>query len=245
MLFDNQGTPTQRRAREVALVLIGSTIIASTLAAAGASGVIAYRRISPRHRMHVRLATTLAASVTAGGITVSLLDRATRGTRRRLSGIDRTIGCLAEDQARTGPAQAKAALSDAKLLARLERDIAIDAAYRAATASWCHTLRYDFKEGLLTSRDRWQGHPDGTASLPLVAGCTLHFEPQTEVDGSWCHAAFVLDDNGTRIEVSTPAVLLRHLTGQFQDAEVDEVDDADLYQEFAYDGFAVDADDGV
>lgn len=101
----------------------------------------------------------------------------------------------------------------------------MDAAYRAATASWCHTLRYDYKGGLLTSRDRWQGHPDGTASLPLVAGCTLYFEPRTADDGSWRDASFVLDDNGTRIKVRTPAALHKHLTGQ---TDADELDDADL-----------------
>ncbi|MFI6277980.1 hypothetical protein [Streptomyces sp. NPDC050988] len=115
MLFDDQGTPAQRRAREANLVLIGSAIIASTLAAAAASGTAAYRRMSSRHNMHVRLATTLAATVTGGGITVGLLERATRGTRRRLSGLDRIIDYLSEDTTRSGAARANTDLSDAKV----------------------------------------------------------------------------------------------------------------------------------
>ncbi|WP_435058012.1 hypothetical protein [Streptomyces sp. bgisy060] len=242
ILFDIHGTPANRRAREAGLLLIGFTALASTLAAAAASGTAVYRRTSPRLSMRVRLATSLAAGVAGGGATVALLDQATGPARRRLSGIDRIGDVRTEDTARSGTDRANPARSDAKVLTRLERDIAMDAAYRAATASWCHTLRYDDKGGLLTSRDRWQGHPDGTASLPLVAGCTLYFESRTADDGSWRDASFVLDDNGTRTEVRTPAALLKHLTGQ---TDADELDDPDLYEEYSCDGFTVDADDGA
>ncbi|MFI5864749.1 hypothetical protein [Streptomyces sp. NPDC051546] len=241
ILFDIQGTPANRRARKAGLLLIGVTGLASTLAAAGASGAAAYRRTSPRLSTRARLATSLAAGVAGGGATLALLDQATRSARRRLSGIDR-LGDGRTEYTTLGSDRTNASRSDAKVLAHLGRDIAIDAAYRAANASWCHSLRYDGKGGLLTSRDRWQGHPDGTASLPLVDGCTLRFEPDTANDSSWHNAPFILDDNGTRIEVSTPAALLRHLTGH---PDADEADDTDLHEEYGREAFAVDADDGT
>lgn len=235
MLFDDRGTAPQRRAREAVLVLLGSAIVASTLAVATASGAAVYRRMLPRHGVPIRLAAALTTTFTGGALTLGLLDLATKGTRRRLSGIDRiSPKSRPADEVRSGAVQEDAAptLTDAEVLKYLERDVALDAADRAATAAWCRPYRYKSDEdGFLTSRDRWQGHPDGTASLPLVAGCTLRFEPRTPEDpGDWSRVIFVLDNNGTRVEVDTPAALLAHFSGQGDLSDLAQ-DDADLYDE--------------
>jgi hypothetical protein len=227
MLYDDRGTPAQRLAREIALGLMESAVLASALAAASASGTVAYRRVPARH--HVRLATGMAAAFASGTLIDSLLDSATARARRRLNGTGHTDSTPVEPPAEntrivaqeeaSRPAQSDAAadgprdLSDAKVLEHLEHIVASDAAHRAATDGWCHALPHD---NFLSSRDRWQGHPDGTASLPLIAGCTLYYEPRSPAatyPGDWRRATFVLDDNGRRIEVATPAELLAYLNG--------------------------------
>ncbi|MET8816531.1 hypothetical protein ABZW47_31600 [Streptomyces sp. NPDC004549] len=126
-------------------------------------------------------------------------------------------------------------LSDAEVLQGLEHAVASDAAIRAANHGWCRAT----DGNLLTSTKRWQGHTDGTASLPLIGGCTLRFEPPSPAEtdlypGDWHHATFVLDDNGARIEVATPADLLAHLTGQTS-LLATGLDDSDPYGELEFD----------
>ncbi|MFC8023007.1 hypothetical protein [[Kitasatospora] papulosa] len=228
MLYDDRGTPAQRLAREIALTLMESAVLASALAAASTSGTVAYRRVPARYGHHIRLATGMVAAFASGTLIDSLLDSATTRARRRLNGTSHAGSTPVEPPAETNPrivtqeeasspAQNDAAaggpreLSDAELLDHLEHIVASDAAHRAATDGWCHALPYD---NFLCSRDRWQGHPDGTASLPLIAGCTLHYEPRLPAatyPGDWRRATFVLDDNGTCIEVATPAELLTYL----------------------------------
>ncbi|MCZ1012068.1 hypothetical protein [Streptomyces lydicus] len=236
MRFDDRGSPARRLAHEAALALLESACLASTIAAATASGTAVHRRTSSRHGGHISRAASVAAALTSGILTSGLLDLATEGTRRWLNGIDRNPAkSQPADNARSSSAEEDAVLSDAEVLRRLERDVAIDAAYRAATAAWCHThrdVRDDSEDSFLTSRGRWKGHPDGTASLALMVGRTLHFEPVITEAGDWCRPDFILDNNGTRIEVATPADLLAHLTGLH---ELSEPDPADPYDEFGTD----------
>ncbi|GHE35276.1 hypothetical protein [Streptomyces capitiformicae] len=84
-------------------------------------------------------------------------------------------------------------------------------------------------------------------SLPLVAGCTLHFEPRSPAEtypGDWRPGTFVLDDNGTRMEVATPAAPLAHLTGQINLSDAGQ-DDGDLYSEFELADFDTDSEGGA
>ncbi|MCQ1580416.1 hypothetical protein [Streptomyces parvus] len=230
MLYDDRGTPAQRLAREIALTLMESAVLASALAAASTSGTVAYRRVPARYGHHIRLATGMVAAFASGTLIDSLLDSATTRARRRLNGTSHTDSTpvelpagtrtrIAAQEEASSPAQNDAAadapreLSDAEVIEHLKHIVASDAAHRAATDGWCHALPHD---NFLTARDRWQGHPDGTASLRLIDGCTLYYEPRSPAatyPGDWRRATFVLDDNGTRTEVATPAELLAYLNG--------------------------------
>ncbi|MER5615989.1 hypothetical protein [Streptomyces sp. NPDC002215] len=216
---------------------------ATALAAATTSGTAAYRRVPTRHGHYVRLAAALVAAITGGALIDGLLDIPTSRVRRRLNGLGHSApaGSLPPDAVAGVPSEAPNTeqgdmapeLSDAEVLQQLEHAIASDAAIRAANHGWCRTIGENF----LTSREHWQGHPDGTASLPLVAGRTLHFEPRSPAEtdmypGDWRNATFVLDDNGTRIAVATPADLLAHLTGQINllDTGLDDDDPYDAFE---------------
>jgi hypothetical protein len=232
MLYDDRGSTAQRLARELAIAVLESAATAAALAAATTGGTAAYRRVPARHGHYIRLAAAIAAAFTAGAITDGLLDLPGSRLRHRLNGFEHSTPTCTPP-AVTAPAQSEPApsieqaeatpeLTDADVLRRLEDTVAADAAIRAASHGWCRAIG----EKLLTSSKHWQGHPDGTASLPLVAGCTLRFEPHTcaEIDadpGDWRHGPFVLDDNGARAEVVTPAELLAHLNGGISLFEVD------------------------
>ncbi|MGC5263933.1 hypothetical protein ACPXCO_23230 [Streptomyces cyaneofuscatus] len=230
-----------------------SAVTATALAAATTSGTAAYRRVPARHGHYVRLAAALAAAITGGSLIDALLDLPTSRIRRRLNGLDDstpTDNRPPDSDVRAGAEDpdikqedAAPELSDAEIIQRLEHTVASDAASRAADHGWC---RAHADEKYLTSRKHWQGHPDGTASLPLVAGCTLHFEPhnpaETDLYPEWRQSAFVLDDNGTRIEVATPAALLAHLTGRI---DLSNAGDGGPYGELAFADFDAGAEGGA
>ncbi|MCX4681629.1 hypothetical protein OG413_41240 [Streptomyces sp. NBC_01433] len=257
MLYDDRGTTAQRLARELALAVMESAVTATALAAATTSGTAAYRRVPAHYGHYVRLAAAFAAAITGGTLVDALLDVPTFRIRRRLNGLGHStppdslpsdIKAGASSEA-PSPEQGNVApeLSDAEVLQQLERSVASDAAIRAANHGWCRTI----DENLLSSRKHWQGHPDGTASLPLVAGCTLHFEPRSPAEAEmypddWRYATFVLDDNGTRAAVATPAALLAHLTGQnnLLDTGLDD-DDPYAYDAFELADFDADSDGGT
>ncbi|MGW6203686.1 hypothetical protein ACWF9B_08575 [Streptomyces sp. NPDC055089] len=161
---------------------------AAAIAAATTGGTAAYRRVPARHGYYVRLAAAIAAAFTAGAITDGLLDLPGSHIRHRLNGLDHSTPPTAtepaqpESAANIEQAEATPERTDADMLRRLEEAVAADAAIRAASHGWCRAI----DEKLLTSSKHWHGHSDGTASLPLVAGCTLHFEPHTCAENDAC-----------------------------------------------------------
>ncbi|MFF2821366.1 hypothetical protein ACFVT9_38335 [Kitasatospora cineracea] len=169
---------TDTRARLLTAVLDTADNLATATAAA-AAGLTTYRTLAARPA-ETRAALALAAAAVAACATDQITTQIRRPLRDRL-GL--TPAPYSYSQAEPVPAPTAE---------QLDREVAADAAHRAATLA--HGL--DHSGGSLTKADNWTGHPDGTTECDLPNGAHLLCVPSPAGSGGYITRAFLLVRDG-------------------------------------------------
>ncbi|MEU5388970.1 hypothetical protein [Kitasatospora cineracea] len=169
---------TDTRARVLTTVLDTADNVAIAVAAA-AAGLTTYRALAARPT-ETRAALALAAAAVAAFTTDQITTQLRRPLRDRLG---------------LTPAPYSYNLTEpvpAPTTEQLDREVAADAAHRAATLA--HSL--DHSGGSLTKADNWIGSPDGTATCELPDGAHLLCVPSPAGAGGYITRTFLLVHDG-------------------------------------------------